>query len=143
MFEENFLLLRIILPVLGDTYRSAREPIRRLLATGRSTRYSLVSDNTGLFRVVTVNFNRDCPLPSDISLAAMREEVWRRRGRSKKRENRENLDAKPFLGLDSTLPSLDDPDLGGISEVTARATEEVVSFIALPATLPLLRRVLR
>ncbi|RWV79465.1 hypothetical protein GW17_00059402 [Ensete ventricosum] len=54
----------------------------------------------------------------------------RRRGRSKKRENRENLDAKPFLDPDPASPSLDELDPGGKGEATARAAEEVVSFIA-------------
>ncbi|RZS23493.1 hypothetical protein BHM03_00056443 [Ensete ventricosum] len=43
-----------------------------------------------------------------------------RRGRSKKRENQENLDVNlfptPFLYPDSTSPSLDDPDPGGNNE---------------------------
>ncbi|RWW20434.1 hypothetical protein GW17_00015459 [Ensete ventricosum] len=61
----------------------------------------------------------------------------RRRGHSKKRvkENRENLDVKPFLNLDPTLPSLDDLEPGGNSEAAARAAEEAVSFIASFATL--------
>ncbi|RWW52101.1 hypothetical protein BHE74_00041501 [Ensete ventricosum] len=59
----------------------------------------------------------------------------RRRGRSKKRENQENLNAKPFLDPDPASPSLDELDPGGKGEATARAAEEVVSFIASSATL--------
>ncbi|RWW68109.1 hypothetical protein BHE74_00024400 [Ensete ventricosum] len=61
----------------------------------------------------------------------------RKRGCSKK-ENRENLNAKPFLDLDPKPPSLDDLDPRGSSEAMARAMEEAVSFIASPATLRLL-----
>ncbi|RWW29537.1 hypothetical protein BHE74_00041714 [Ensete ventricosum] len=65
----------------------------------------------------------------------------RRRGCSKKeKENRENLDANPFVDPDPTLPSLDDPDPKGNSEAATRATEEVVFFIASSATLRLLLR---
>ncbi|RWW11481.1 hypothetical protein BHE74_00031692 [Ensete ventricosum] len=53
--------------------------------------------------------------------------VWT--GPSKKRENWENLNAKPFL----------DPDPGGNNEAMARTAEEAVSFIASSATLWLLR----
>ncbi|RZS24427.1 hypothetical protein BHM03_00057496, partial [Ensete ventricosum] len=60
-----------------------------------------------------------------------------RRGRLKKKGNWENLDAKPVLDLDPGLapPSLDNPDPGGNGEATARAAEEVVSFIASYVTL--------
>ncbi|RWW33672.1 hypothetical protein BHE74_00020475 [Ensete ventricosum] len=47
---------------------------------------------------------------------SVEEEGRRRKGRSKKRENWENLDAKPFFNPDPTPPSLDDPDPGGNSE---------------------------
>ncbi|RRT75547.1 hypothetical protein B296_00031114 [Ensete ventricosum] len=67
----------------------------------------------------------------------------RRRGRLKKRENQENLDAKPFLDPDPASPSLDNPNPGGNDEAIARAAEEAVSFVALSVTLRLLRCVLR
>ncbi|RZR91732.1 hypothetical protein BHM03_00019909 [Ensete ventricosum] len=67
----------------------------------------------------------------------------RRRGCLKKRENQENLDAKPFLDLDPASPSLDNPNPGGNDEEIARAAEEAVSFVASSVTLWLLRCVLR
>ncbi|RRT67480.1 hypothetical protein B296_00039257 [Ensete ventricosum] len=119
-------------------------------------------------RSVTINFNCDRPLsggpctkPFLEGKEALKEQRKRtlrekegsiegkgRRGHSKKMEkkkdNRENLDTKPFLDLDPVLPSLDDPDPGGNGEAAARAAEEAVSFIALSTTLQLcLRRVLR
>ncbi|RWV97613.1 hypothetical protein GW17_00039588 [Ensete ventricosum] len=102
-------------------------------------------------RSVTVAFNRDHPLSSDISLAvawlqssreeeALREkegEGVRRRGR--KRIGRTK---KPVLDPNPASPSLDDPDPGGNGEATTRAVEEAVSFIISFGTLRLLRRVL-
>ncbi|RWW27054.1 hypothetical protein GW17_00008533 [Ensete ventricosum] len=52
----------------------------------------------------------------------------------REKENRENLDAKPFLDFDSVPPSFDDSDPGGNGEVAARAAEEAVSFIASSTT---------
>ncbi|RWW35715.1 hypothetical protein BHE74_00059314 [Ensete ventricosum] len=91
-----------------------------------------------------------CPLPgnpldmSDMGLfrASVEGEGRRRRGREKKKENRENLDVKPFLNPDLAPPSLDDPDPRGNGEATARATEEAVSFITSYVIPRLLRRVL-
>ncbi|RWW28461.1 hypothetical protein GW17_00007057 [Ensete ventricosum] len=60
------------------------------------------------------------------------------RGRSKKRANRENLDAKSFLDLDLVLHSLDNLDPGGNGEAAGGAAKEAVSFIASYATLWLL-----
>ncbi|RRT62029.1 hypothetical protein B296_00043721 [Ensete ventricosum] len=58
----------------------------------------------------------------------------RRRSMRREKENRENLDAKPFLDFDSVPPSLDDSDPRGNGEVAARAAEEAVSFIASSTT---------
>ncbi|RWW17563.1 hypothetical protein GW17_00018506 [Ensete ventricosum] len=120
----------------------AREPIREPPTTARSTRYSLVSNDTGLFRVVTIkfstvttrnrsvtiDFDRDRPLPAWLwpsydEGGKKHREGRRKRRRSKKRENRENLNA-------SDATSLDDPDPGGNDEVATRATKEMISFSA-------------
>ncbi|RZR83129.1 hypothetical protein BHM03_00009674 [Ensete ventricosum] len=67
----------------------------------------------------------------------------KRRGHLKKRENRENLDAKPFLNPDLALSSLDDPDPGRNNEAMARAAKEAVSIASSVTLQLLLHRVLR
>ncbi|RWW53092.1 hypothetical protein BHE74_00040446 [Ensete ventricosum] len=87
---------------------------------------------------VTIDFNCDRPLPRyQLSCGEGRSvEGEGRRRCSKKRENRENLDVKPFCNPDLVSSSLDDLDLGGNGEVAARV--EAISFIASSATLRLL-----
>ncbi|RWW32900.1 hypothetical protein GW17_00002400 [Ensete ventricosum] len=67
----------------------------------------------------------------------------KRRGHLKKRENKENLDVKPFLNPDLALPSLDDPDPGRNNEAMARAAKEAVSIASSVTLQLLLHRVLR
>ncbi|RZS13408.1 hypothetical protein BHM03_00044993 [Ensete ventricosum] len=83
-------------------YRSAHELVRGSLATGQSARYRPVSDDTGLFRTVTI----------EILIITAR--------------NKSNLNAKSFLDPDLTPPSLDDYDLGGNGEVATRAAKEEI-----------------
>ncbi|RRT42170.1 hypothetical protein B296_00057322 [Ensete ventricosum] len=96
-------------------YRSAHELVHGSLATGQSARYRPASDDTGLFRTPGYNEGRRSV-----------EGEGRRRGHSKKWENRENLNAKSFLDPDLTPPSLDDYDPGGNGKVATRAAKEEI-----------------
>ncbi|RWW02954.1 hypothetical protein GW17_00033931 [Ensete ventricosum] len=86
-------------------YRSAHELVRGSLATGQSARYRPPGYNEGRRSV---------------------EGEGRRKGHSKKWENRENLNAKSFLDPDLTPPSLDDYDPGGNGKVATRAAKEEI-----------------
>ncbi|RWW11842.1 hypothetical protein GW17_00024522, partial [Ensete ventricosum] len=85
---------------MGSTYQSTSRPIHGLPATGRYHGFSPVPSDTRLYRAITVkispitsryrsitiNFDHHCPLPSDISLAA----VGCSEGRSKRRREKKS-----------------------------------------------------